>query len=729
TLAPPRMTSRLLFLLLFLAPALAAGQVPAGTATQVREHVAGVSDTLQLHAIEQQFVRSAAASAGLERRVAAANAGVAAGLSAFRLWEITGERAHARRARGHFDRAAGNDAANAWAHYGHALSLEPEMDRDPGLIVTHINASRALGLDPVSRARRALERAVALDPSLPGAPELLARYAIATRDDDGLIQARTSFQMSVAGSHSASGLVGLAMTSRELGDYVAAADAARRAVASDSSSARAHVELAMALAMIDDSLPAAGRAWETAVGLADGAMLGRMWDDAAVLHTERDSAQWRAADTPRRRTLLRAFWGVRAALSGVDAGERAAEHYRRLGVAFRDFPRRGMFGAAPVNALRLRKTSTEYDDRGVIYIRHGEPDRTHGEPPLQNYIAWFYTDAAGDPLSYHFEKSDQAGASRDYLLMHNLPCAMDPMIAAFDSRLTALTKQSCDPLLVRSVSAVINRDAERALRTDTHAPAFVHALPFHFDWYTFRAAGGTEILMGIGVPFAELPRDLRSLRMRLSVIDTTDISIAQTSLVTRPFTRDDAAGDSGRGRVLRTHLAMTLAPGSAVYRIDVRDAADARSGTIYGGDIELPDYSSDTLMVSDVMLAEQADDGSVTRGDARLALAPTQVFRAGEFRVYYEIYNIAEDAPFSTEMTIEPLRRGGLREGIRGLFRGNESVQLRFEGTAAPDASGSFPQLHDITAPFRDGAWLLRVTITTGAGVITRERRFMIDAR
>jgi hypothetical protein len=387
-----------------------------------------------------------------------------------------------------------------------------------------------------------------------------------------------------------------------------------------------------------------------------------------------------------------------------------------------------MFGAAPANAMRWTKTSGSYDDRGVIFIRHGDPERTLGEPPLSSYIVWSYTDATGDPLTYHFQRSDQGGSSKDYLLMRDLPCALDPSVASFDQRLAPLTRGRCDPLEVRSISAEINRDAERALRSDSHLAGFDTALPFHFDWYTFRAPAGTEVLVAVGVPLDQLPPGLSALRMQLSVVDTMRMAIANTSRITAQLPDDlDAAARTPHG-ILRTHLGMTMAAGPRVFRIDVRDAANPRTGAIYGGDMPLPDYSGDRLMVSDVMLAEQSDSGSVIRGDSRLALSPTQVFRNGEFRVYYEIYNMTAGTPFTTELTIEPLASGGLRDRLRQLFGGEDAVRLSYDDVAAPDASGTFHQVRDVTAPFREGAWLLRMTVTTADGAtITRERRFTID--
>lgn len=723
----------LILLLLVHLPASAAAQeisdraVPA-TAVEIRDRVARMTDTMRIHELELQF-------AAPDADHASAASAVAAGLAALRLWEITGDRGHARRSRAYFDRAAEFDATNAWAHYGHALSLEAEMDRDPGTIVTHVNASRALGLDPVSRARRALERAVALDPSLPGAADLLARYAVATRDDEGLLLARTSFELAAASRAGTAALHGLALTARAMGDYAASADAARRAVAAVPTSARAHLELAISLANMSDSLTAAGAAYAHALDLADAAMIEQMWQDAAMLHTEREERLWAESDVSQRREMLRTFWDVRGALSGLTADERAAEHYRRVTVAQRRFARRGMFGASPENALRLGKVDNTYDDRGVIYIRHGQPEHTFGRPPLEDYIAWFFRDESGDPLSYHFHRGGTEGQSQDYVLMYNLPCPLDPTIASFDARLSPLVNaRRCDYLNLRSISAVVARDANRALRTDSHRPAFDAAVPFHYDWYTFRADAGTELLMAVGIPLHELPPGQRSLRLRLSVVDTANAAIAHAGTITQIVERS-AAPD-----LLRTHLSLVAEPASSVYRIDVRDASDPRVGTIYGGAANLPDYGGDTLMVSDVMLARQTDDGSLVRGDVRLAPAPSQVFAGGRFRVYYEIYNMPPGDAYVTEITVEPVRDNGIIAGIVGLFRDDESVKLRFEDTAPADvpsrdaadagrsaaAGPTLPQVRDITAPFRSGPWLLRLTISSESGSITRERRFTI---
>src|SRR5690606_15080496 len=123
-----------------------------------------------------------------------------------------------------------------------------------------------------------------------------AQYAVDTRDDDGLKLAHTSYLMSAAGSRSPKALLGAAMTARELGDYTGAAASARRAVELDPASAAAHLELAKSLALIEDSLTAAGLAYDAALRLGDTAMVRQLWREAEPVHGALDSVRWRMAE-------------------------------------------------------------------------------------------------------------------------------------------------------------------------------------------------------------------------------------------------------------------------------------------------------------------------------------------------------------------------------------------------------------------------------------------------
>jgi tetratricopeptide (TPR) repeat protein len=680
-------------------------------ALTLRTRVMQIQDTAELRLMERRHEASASVLDQLT-----------AGFAALQLWEVTGRRSHADRSRRHFDRAASAEPGNAWAHYGHALSFAPRItDADAGFFVVEDALARGLGYDAVSRARRALERAVELDPTLPGATALLAQYAVATRDGSSLVIARNTF------AHAASApdapldaLVGLARTAREQGDYEAAAEAAERAVRRYDPG-EADIELARALASLPGNAHRAGESYFDGLAAADDALLAALWDDAAIVARDAEVRRWeRAASADQKRTLLAAFWHMRGALGGGTPEERVAEHYQRLNHAWTNHRRWGAFGAPPLNALRYEKTDPRFSDAGLIYIRHGRPE--HVWTQGLSRMVWFYRDEDGDPLSYHFMKFADSGWSKDYVLMHRIGCDLDLDVVMYDPRLRSLAF-GCSRNSIESVSAMIRRDTDRALRTDTDAPRFEVGIPFHYDLYMFRGSDGeTEVVGGFGIPLATIPSSAPPLRLTFAVIDTARFVVARAG---GPL---DLEGGRAQGDdMLRTHATLSITPTRrGTYRVDVRNA-DGLAGTTWGGPLVVHDYSGTALRLSDVVLAEPDAEGSFVRGPHRLSLSPSQVFPGGEFKVYYEVYNMPAGGGYRTDITIERADRGVAAR----LFGRGDATRLQFEDVAPESADGVIRELRDVTAPFEPGEYLMRVRVTgsRGAGTFERERRFTIPER
>jgi len=708
-----------LFLLLTLTGAASAQEADVAG---LRASLAGVRDIAELQRFERAHEQSEAVADQL-----------AAGFVALRLWQVTGERQHAARARGYFDAAASLDPDCAWAHYGHALSLQPDIDGGPGALVADDVFGRALGMDARSRARRALERAVVLDPTLPGAAELLGRLAAETRDDSAARLAREALVAAASAENASDAvLLALARTARQQGEYGSAAEAAGRVVErADSSYALASLELALALASLDNRRADAATAYEEAVAFADDSLLARLWDDVALIRNEADQSRWESASTVvARRAVLRSFWELRGALAGLSAGERAADHYARLNYAWLHLRRWGVWGAAPLNAYRFEKLDARFADQGIIYIRHGPPDHVW-ESRDRDYVVWYYRDQEGGPLSYHFIRYHEAGWSQDPILVRLLPC-MDPEVALYDPRLRPLT-YGCNSMRIASVSADVREDVARALRTDSDMPRFGQELPFHFDLYTFLAQSGTELVAGVGVPLAEVPAGERSLRFTLALVDTARYTTARTSASGQVPRRPPAPAtgevsvqaSSNPQALLRTWLSMLVAPSPpADYRIGVEDSG-RQAGMTYGGTIAIPDYSGSELRLSDIVLAEPDSTGSFVRGPYRLALAPAQLFPGGRFRVFYELYHLLPGQAYTTEISIERARRGLLS---RLLGRGRP-VALRFEEIAPDPVATTWYQLRDVTAPLAPGEYVMRVRIRAADVVAERTRRFTVPGR
>ena len=129
------------------------------------------------------------------------------------------------------------------------------------------------------------------------------------------------------------------------------------------------------------------------------------------------------AHGPARAELLRRFWTDRDRLEMRDPGERIREHYRRLLHARRNFAltvSRRFYGPADA----YRGGGMEIDDRGVIYVRHGEPAErlrpfVYGLMPNES---WRFKRAEGD-LLLHFSAgydTDGGGDLYDYRLVESV---------------------------------------------------------------------------------------------------------------------------------------------------------------------------------------------------------------------------------------------------------------------------------------------------------------------
>ncbi|MBT8479357.1 MAG: hypothetical protein KJO06_10605 [Gemmatimonadetes bacterium] len=158
------------------------------------------------------------------------------------------------------------------------------------------------------------------------------------------------------------------------------------------------------------------------------------WLDIEVLATPSEMEDWdRLRRLPITQTdlcdYLRPFWNERALASALEVKQRLSIHYARTRFALDNYRRRGS-RKGPTFSNRLgRPTNSAYDDRGLLYVRMGEPDRTTsfaGNPSIgqdavsaecyQPNETWGY-DYPGETRVYHF--SANSGAD-DYWMVENL---------------------------------------------------------------------------------------------------------------------------------------------------------------------------------------------------------------------------------------------------------------------------------------------------------------------
>lgn len=159
------------------------------------------------------------------------------------------------------------------------------------------------------------------------------------------------------------------------------------------------------------------------------------WLDIEVLATPDETEEWdRFRRLPSTQTdlcaFLRRFWGARAMASTMSVGPRIRQHYERVRHAQTNFRRRsGKKGPTFSNEIG-RPRDAAYDDRGLVYIRMGEPARTTrfaGNPgTIDNNIvsaecyqpneSWAYDYPDGTRV-YHFTTFS---GTDDYWMISNL---------------------------------------------------------------------------------------------------------------------------------------------------------------------------------------------------------------------------------------------------------------------------------------------------------------------
>lgn len=243
------------------------------------------------------------------------------------------------------------------------------------------------------------------------------------------------------------------------------------------------------------------------------------------------------------------------------------------------------------------------------------------------------------------------------------------------------------------------------------APSLAGPLPFFYDFYTFRGAGGgTLVVAAVAVEAGELKREREAGEVRYRF----DVSVVLADTALRSVTRtDDSVFVAARRALPGEHLLFTQLEvetrpsSSTVQRVIMTDATRPGIGQLYDSAFPIPDYSGSELMISDIALGKPGAEAGWRRGDVTLALLPTSQFPRSAFEVYYEVYNLPPGHRYTTELVVQP----GGEDGEDGE-EGEEPVRLRFSGEAEDGVDGALQELRRVEAYLPRGAYRLTVMLT-----------------
>jgi GWxTD domain-containing protein len=382
-----------------------------------------------------------------------------------------------------------------------------------------------------------------------------------------------------------------------------------------------------------------------------------------------DSAELAAFDRVHgldRVGMLEEFWTRRDHLDLRAEGERLREHYVRTHFARTHFylenTRRHYWHAEP-----YRSRSEEFDDRAIIYIRHGQPAQriTPFVYALTGNESWRYSRSDGD-LVFHFTVQEDL---RDYRLASSI----------FDLKSTGgtpqdqliMSRQAISPLYSKlgtwgrfGRAKLVAREREIGetsimfgTTSDTHELRFDDSLGIRTQLLAVGRAG-RQALVHLAFDLQAVPPSNETgagsrypVRVRFAAFADDGRRVAWLD---SSYVATGTASDWGRvlGRV-----AVPVPRGTWRYRLAIQNGEDR--GTLLPWDsITVGRFDGAVLQVSDLMLGALAVPLSWNPTPRDTAfIAPTSEFPQGSrVELYYEVYGLDPGQTYQTALEFTQTR-------------------------------------------------------------------------
>ena len=411
---------------------------------------------------------------------------------------------------------------------------------------------------------------------------------------------------------------------------------------------------------------------------------GEMYRDIIdTIHPDEKSEYQKSRTIEQKINFFRKFWKSRDPSPTTEYNERLVEHYRRLNYAKQHYTMRQTKG---------------YDDRGVIYIKHGEPDQKAtlvGNFGIRDNETWVYRRKPDDYIFNFVKKTSSyfiasslmeavVGTPFSNAFMQQ-PDPENPQQSvtlqatdlAYNMRELLRSRMEIDPIYARlynekadfndpgaltqeiatnwgmDEARVLEPALTKGVQSETYVPE-MGSQPLDYYYYTadfmaMNANSNVNIFYGLPVNELEFKRDIIGVRVNyeatFAVFDQ-DWKEVKRSYNRRSYQLSQEPDKENRGLLLVDKQAMNLPPGNYHYSVSVKDLGSEHLG-IFKGDLDVTQYKPDDFNVSQIVLASNitpfdgGKPGKFTRGQYNVMPLPSRTFRQEmAVFVYYEIYNL-----------------------------------------------------------------------------------------
>jgi tetratricopeptide (TPR) repeat protein len=387
-----------------------------------------------------------------------------------------------------------------------------------------------------------------------------------------------------------------------------------------------------------------------------------MFQDMKYIFSDDELKQYEQLDrVEEKRSYLKKMWISRNPMPAKVQNYRIVEHVRRVILAEKEFYYDGIRSQVNnpdklnyLNFPLVFQLNEKFNDKGLVYIRHGEPDDrgffVQADVPLNETWVYHPRGQLGQKLMFHFWQDNDMGAD-NWRLVPSIPpymaesrLHMDPI---FGQMMVATELEALS--LEQQMKMQSQRVVRLGMDTDQHSwDRELRSIFFPFYIATFKKdekSSQCELyysLMTNDVLYKKAPHTIDdSVSINFAVYDP-DFNLLQREEARVPIRRIvDASEKMG---FWPSKFEFITDPGTYQLALDVRTPGDEAIGG-YKFRFNATSYMSENISMSGLVLAKSITEGQPDalfyRNGFNIIPNPGKLFTRKEpVNIYFEIYNL-----------------------------------------------------------------------------------------
>jgi hypothetical protein len=404
--------------------------------------------------------------------------------------------------------------------------------------------------------------------------------------------------------------------------------------------------------------PARGEAyyWRAVDSISSWLGSAILFEDIKYVLTDAELKHYKSLASDRKKSaFFHLFWNLRNPSPAAKTNVRLAEHERQIIRAEGEFEYYGfrthfndpdkMHYLSFPKAFSLNR---EFNDKGLVYIRHGEPDdvqRTIGDNLNES---WLYNGTDESPKRiFYFTQSNSAGNNWRLTSFPEDPQMWENLVM-WDHRYNRLVNgQALDQAeLQDQLREESGTTVRTGLATDEHTwkkKMKVFSVPHSIS--AFRGEGGkTLVNVSYALPLGDIAKDLadtvKTLRVEIGLsMNRTNGEVMASVLDTLSL----PLGSGTTGAYVELYR-FVLRPDSVRIAMHTRPLGLDMVST-WDRQIRIPEYPATVPMLSDIeLLLPSSAKSSIEIDGVKVIASPFDaVPRTKPLYVYWQIYNLTKD--------------------------------------------------------------------------------------